>query len=73
LTTAQTPLQAPEHFAGKLFCPTTTTVLVDLIPVVLIENATNKHPVTITLGDAEVNEIDGFRIGFALGMLKPDN
>jgi hypothetical protein len=51
LTTARTALQAPEHFAGEFFYPMAISVLVDLVPVVLIENATNKHPVTIMLGN----------------------
>jgi hypothetical protein len=66
-------LQAPENVAGEFLYPTTISVLVDLILVVFIENATNKQPVTIVRGDKYVNEINSFGISFALGLLKPDN
>jgi hypothetical protein len=73
LTTAQTTLQAPEHLAGEFSYPTPVSVPVDLVLVVFVENVTNKHSVTIVLGGEEVDEIDSFRIGLALRLLKPDN
>ena len=66
LTTASpTTLQAPEHLAGELSCPMPVSVAVDLVLVVLVENAANKHSLTVVLGREEVDEIDRFCIGLA--------
>jgi hypothetical protein len=40
-------LQAPENIASEFFHPTTTSVPVDLVFVVLVENAPDKHPVSV--------------------------
>src|ERR1700738_2653841 len=37
-------LQAPENIASEFFHPTTTSVPVDLVFVVLVEDAPDKHP-----------------------------
>jgi hypothetical protein len=64
-TPAETTLQAPEHLAGEFSYPTPVSAPVNFVLVVFVENAANKHSLSIVLGGKEVDETDSFRIGLA--------